>query len=35
MTKSVVNEILSDIFSSDSLKVDQKELVNIILKKVS
>jgi len=35
MTKGVVNEILSDIFSSDSLKVDQKELVNIILKKVS
>ncbi|MCR4941835.1 MAG: F0F1 ATP synthase subunit B [Campylobacter sp.] len=35
MTKTVVNEILNDIFANDSLKVDQKELVNIIMKKVS
>ncbi|QKF61770.1 F0F1 ATP synthase subunit B [Campylobacter curvus] len=33
-TKNVVSEILNDIFASDSLKVDQKELINIILKKV-
>ncbi len=35
MTKTVVNEILNEIFASDSLKIDQKELINIILKKVS
>ncbi|MGG7047593.1 MULTISPECIES: F0F1 ATP synthase subunit B [unclassified Campylobacter] len=35
MTKSVVNEILNEIFANDSLKIDQKELVNIVLKKVS
>lgn len=35
MTKQVVNEILTEIFDNNSLKVDQKELVNIILKKVS
>ncbi|WP_295147778.1 F0F1 ATP synthase subunit B [uncultured Campylobacter sp.] len=35
MTKGVVGEILDEIFAGDSLKVGQKELVNIILKKVS
>lgn len=35
MTKSVVNEILNEIFDKDSLKIDQKELVKIVLKKVS
>ncbi|WP_169764559.1 F0F1 ATP synthase subunit B [Campylobacter mucosalis] len=35
MTKVVVNEILNEVFVGDNLKVDQKELVNIILKKVS
>jgi len=34
MTKGVVSEILNEIFAGDSLKVGQKELVNIILKKV-
>lgn len=34
MVKSVVGEILNEIFASDSLKIDQNELVNIVLKKV-
>ena len=34
MTKGVVGEILNEIFAGDSLIVGQKELVNIILKKV-
>lgn len=35
MTKSVVSELLNEIFDDKNLKVDQKELINIILKKVS
>lgn len=34
MVKSVVGEVLNEIFESDSLKIDQNELVNIVLKKV-
>lgn len=35
VTKSVVAELLSDLFDDKNLKIDQKELINIILKKVS
>lgn len=34
MTKAVVSELLNEIFDDKNLKVDQKELINIILKKV-
>ncbi|MFL1705839.1 MULTISPECIES: F0F1 ATP synthase subunit B [unclassified Campylobacter] len=34
MTKVVVGEVLNEIFASDSMKIDQNELVNIVLKKV-
>ncbi|MDO5046416.1 F0F1 ATP synthase subunit B [Campylobacter sp.] len=34
MTKVVVSEVLNEIFESDSLKIDQNELVNIVLKRV-
>lgn len=34
MVKSVVSEVLNEIFESDSLKIDKNELVNIVLKKV-
>lgn len=34
MTKTVVGEVLNEIFESDSMKIDQNELVNIVLKKV-
>ncbi len=35
MVKSVVGEILNEIFASDSVKMDQSELINIMLKRVS
>ncbi|MBR8463613.1 F0F1 ATP synthase subunit B [Campylobacter sp. faydin G-24] len=35
MTKGVVSDMLNDIFANDGLKFDQKELINIMLKKVS
>ncbi|AQW88059.1 ATP synthase, F0 complex, b subunit [Campylobacter pinnipediorum subsp. caledonicus] len=35
MVKNLVNEILNNIFDNKDLKLDQKELVNIILKKVA
>ena len=34
MVKSVVGEILNEIFASDSVKMDQSELINIMLKRV-
>ena len=34
MVKSVVSEILNEIFASDSVKMDQSELINIMLKRV-
>ena len=34
MVKSVVGEILNEIFASDSVKMDQSELINIVLKRV-
>ena len=34
MVKSVVGEILNEIFASDSVKIDQSELINIMLKRV-
>ena len=34
MIKSVVGEILNEIFASDSVKMDQSELINIMLKRV-
>lgn len=34
MTKGVVSEVLNEVFESDSMKIDQNELVNIVLKKV-
>lgn len=34
MTRAVVSELLGELFSQDSLKVDQNEFINIILKKV-
>lgn len=34
MTKVVVSEVLNSIFDEKNLKVDQKEIINIILKKV-
>lgn len=35
VTKSVVSEILNEAFSDESIKLDQKELINTINKKVS
>ena len=34
MVKSVVGEVLNEIFASDSVKMDQSELINIMLKRV-
>ena len=34
MFKSVVGEVLNEIFINDSIKIDQNELINIMLKKV-
>ena len=34
VVKSVVGEILNEIFASDSVKMDQSELINIMLKRV-
>lgn len=34
MTKLVVSELLNEIFDDKNLKIDQKELINIVLKKV-
>ncbi|RAZ38212.1 F0F1 ATP synthase subunit B [Campylobacter hyointestinalis] len=33
--KTVVSEVLDELFTSDALKVDQNEFVNLVLKKVS
>jgi ATP synthase subunit b len=34
MFKSVIGEVLNEIFINDSIKIDQNELINIMLKKV-
>ena len=34
MVKSDVGEILNEIYASDSVKMDQSELINIMLKRV-
>ncbi|MBT0611272.1 F0F1 ATP synthase subunit B [Campylobacter hyointestinalis] len=33
--RTVVSEVLDELFTSDTLKVDQNEFVNLVLKKVS
>jgi len=34
MKKAIVSEILNDVFSEDALKLDQKDLINLVQKKV-
>lgn len=34
MVRNLVNEMLNDLFSDDSLNIDEKEFVNLIVKKV-
>ena len=35
LVRVVVSEILDELFESDAVKIDQNELVNLIIKKVS
>lgn len=35
IVRSVVGEILDEVFAEDTLKIDQSEFVNLVLKKVS
>ncbi|AII15302.1 ATP synthase, F0 complex, b subunit [Campylobacter iguaniorum] len=35
IVRSVVNEVLEEVFAGDTLKIDQNEFVNLVLKKVS
>ncbi|WP_086241683.1 MULTISPECIES: F0F1 ATP synthase subunit B [Campylobacter] len=35
LVRAVVSEVLDELFASDAMKIDQNELINLIMKKVS
>lgn len=35
LVRAVVSEVLDELFASDAMKIDQNELINLIIKKVS
>lgn len=35
LVRAVVSEVLDELFESDAMKIDQNELINLIMKKVS
>lgn len=35
LVRAAVSEVLDELFESDAMKIDQNELINLIMKKVS